>query len=245
MRSLKLFIPVMPSSTNRIYAGQHFHVVTMKRSEAAALGLKFYFTGRRCPKGHIATRYVNGTACTACSSLYREKNRAKAAKAAREWRKNNPQRQLDMSRAAYKKNREREIERRRKRYRENIESERAVSKAWRQKNKDIIYIKNRRYVSENIEANRAYWRNSSAKRRAAMSRGMTSRELSSWTDAQEKTCFWCGIDVRKGFHVDHYIPLSRGGLHEADNLRISCRSCNCRKHNKMPDEFLKDIGDGE
>lgn len=40
----------------------------MSRAEAKAAGLKRYFTGKPCPKGHVAERYVNGT-CYECIKI--------------------------------------------------------------------------------------------------------------------------------------------------------------------------------
>jgi hypothetical protein len=37
------------------------------RAEAKAAGLKRYFTGTPCKRGHIAERFVNDRACTQCS----------------------------------------------------------------------------------------------------------------------------------------------------------------------------------
>jgi 5-methylcytosine-specific restriction endonuclease McrA len=38
-------------------------------------------------------------------------------------------------------------------------------------------------------------------------------------------------------HVDHVIPLAKGGRHAASNLAIACASCNCRKGTKLPQEL--------
>lgn len=52
-------------------------------------------------------------------------------------------------------------------------------------------------------------------------------------------CSWCGTPTTKDKrHVDHVIPLSRGGHHSAENLCCACPRCNCRKRNKLPAEFL-------
>lgn len=38
----------------------------MTRTEARARGLKRYFTGRPCPAGHVAERYVSNYRCVEC-----------------------------------------------------------------------------------------------------------------------------------------------------------------------------------
>ena len=58
-------------------------------------------------------------------------------------------------------------------------------------------------------------------------------------------CVYCGFqDERNGsdaglaLHVDHALPLSRGGTDEPSNLVTSCVNCNLRKGDKTVDEFM-------
>ena len=37
-------------------------------SEAAALGLERYYSGRKCSRGHLAERYVKGRTCVECQT---------------------------------------------------------------------------------------------------------------------------------------------------------------------------------
>lgn len=58
--------------------------------------------------------------------------------------------------------------------------------------------------------------------------------------AKIRLCFYCKKPTtKKNRHVDHYIPLSRGGSDTIKNLRVACKSCNCKKCNKMPREFMR------
>lgn len=53
------------------------------------------------------------------------------------------------------------------------------------------------------------------------------------------TCYlWCGRRLR-AFQVqlDHVVPLSRGGNHTEDNLRVACKQCNARKANRLLSEI--------
>lgn len=47
------------------------------------------------------------------------------------------------------------------------------------------------------------------------------------------TCQYCGATIKDGakLHVDHIIPISKGGLTEEDNLTIACQDCNLGKSN--------------
>lgn len=50
---------------------------------------------------------------------------------------------------------------------------------------------------------------------------------------QNYTCQYCGTIAE---HIDHIIPLSKGGSCELDNLALSCQKCNLRKHDNTPAE---------
>lgn len=49
-------------------------------------------------------------------------------------------------------------------------------------------------------------------------------------------CVICGATAQSGakLHVDHIVPVSRGGKTEMDNLQTLCERCNLGKGNKMP-----------
>jgi len=58
-------------------------------------------------------------------------------------------------------------------------------------------------------------------------------------------CKYCGRSVRHvKCHVDHIIPLSRGGTNDIDNLCLACQDCNLRKYNKIYAKDSKDKLDG-
>jgi 5-methylcytosine-specific restriction endonuclease McrA len=49
-------------------------------------------------------------------------------------------------------------------------------------------------------------------------------------------CKICKRRIANGeeWHIDHYVPLSKRGIHGYDNVRVACSSCNLRKHAAMP-----------
>lgn len=43
-------------------------------------------------------------------------------------------------------------------------------------------------------------------------------------------------------HMDHIMPLARGGANTDDNIQILCQSCNNQKHAKHPIDFMQSKG---
>lgn len=56
---------------------------------------------------------------------------------------------------------------------------------------------------------------------------------------QNGLCFWCHEPWGHAAEVDHHVPVSRGGTHNIDNLRVLCKICNGLKGSKHPDEFQR------
>lgn len=50
-------------------------------------------------------------------------------------------------------------------------------------------------------------------------------------------CHICGEMIDGSWHLDHVVPLSRGGRHEEENLRPSHPRCNIGKGAKLMDEI--------
>jgi 5-methylcytosine-specific restriction endonuclease McrA len=57
---------------------------------------------------------------------------------------------------------------------------------------------------------------------------------------QKRKCYYCkkklGVN-RRSYHIDHIVPLSRGGSNDISNLVVACPSCNLKKGNKLPHEW--------
>lgn len=55
-------------------------------------------------------------------------------------------------------------------------------------------------------------------------------------------CHYCGKATKKGDrHVDHIVPLARGGAHAVSNLCCSCSFCNMSKHTRTDEEFTGQV----
>lgn len=50
-------------------------------------------------------------------------------------------------------------------------------------------------------------------------------------------CYLCGHELSGDIHMDHVVPLSRGGAHSTDNLRPTHAGCNLRKNDRLLSEL--------
>lgn len=59
---------------------------------------------------------------------------------------------------------------------------------------------------------------------------------------QKGRCAVCRARLVKSYHVDHIMPLARGGAHETANIQLLCAHCNCTKNAKHPLDFMQERG---
>lgn len=59
---------------------------------------------------------------------------------------------------------------------------------------------------------------------------------------QKNRCAICRIKLDDSYHLDHIMPLARGGEHHPDNLQLLCGTCNVRKSAKDPIKYMQERG---
>ena len=71
----------------------------------------------------------------------------------------------------------------------------------------------------------------------------TFEELNELFEQQEGFCAYCGELLYSSFdkdvHVEHKLPVSRGGTSYISNIVLSCSKCNWEKGTKTHEEFLQ------
>jgi len=118
---------------------------------------------------------------------------------------------------------EQEREKDRQRYAENPQKYRAHVQTWR---------------IENPEKHAAKERNRRALKRAAEG-AHTAADIEAQYQRQHGKCYYCNCKLNGKYHVDHIVPLVRGGRNSPDNLVISCAVCNEKKHDRLPHEWIE------
>ncbi len=254
----------------------------MTKAEARETGLKRFFSGKECPRGHVTWRLVSNGTCCDCL-------RAKADR----WASGNADRVREIGRlsaqrvraanpgehaAAMRQLRARDPEKARERdkqdYARNIDKLRAYSREYQQKRRQSgavreatkIYQRLRRaankqlfsdqararrlanpdkakaisdrHYANNKDAFKARARNRKAQVRGAEGRH-TKADIQRILIEQNYSCTVCLSDLRQTkYHVDHVVPICKGGSNWPNNLQCLCPPCNLSKSRLDFGEFL-------
>lgn len=65
---------------------------------------------------------------------------------------------------------------------------------------------------------------------------LTAKTRNTVYERDEGRCRYCqgSILFNETFHIDHVVPVSKGGTNDLHNLALACIRCNLVKHNKSP-----------
>ena len=92
---------------------------------------------------------------------------------------------------------------------------------WREENREAyrIHCRQRRKLEHDAEGSH------------------TAKDIKALFVKQRGLCL-CGVDLDTSYHVDHIVPLSRGGSDWPANIQLLCPPCNHSKRNKLPQSKL-------
>lgn len=113
----------------------------------------------------------------------------------------------------------------------NPEKTKAVVIEWRLQNKEHIRKYSKNYRIKHPEQKLKGRQTRRARRTKASVYLVTTKDLE---QIMSKACIYCGAPSQ---HLDHIIPLSRGGAHSISNLVAACATCNLSKYNKFITEW--------
>jgi 5-methylcytosine-specific restriction endonuclease McrA len=166
------------------------------------------------------------------------------------WGEKNRERRNKIAMDSYYRNHEKQLERMREYKRRNKEKMAADFQKYYKANPEYFRKKAQRYRAEHLEIVRekeaAYYQANREQIRARK-RAYRARKYGAPSDLWERpeilkrdnyTCQYCGFQGDALYlHVDHYVPLGKGGTDLRDNVVTACIPCNQSKHDKLPDEW--------
>jgi 5-methylcytosine-specific restriction endonuclease McrA len=194
--------------------------------QAIEAGLKRYFTGEPCRRGHVAPRTTANKACVQCLALWRENNREKCREYVKRWAEENSDFLKIIRKEEYYKNRQSHQLRCRKYY-------------W--DNKSLQSLRNAQWKKNNPEKSRVSGINRRARKRLAEGR-YGVKDIAKKLIVQRKKCALCRTSIAKKYHVDHIMPLALGGSNWPSNIQLLCPTCNYKKGAKHPVDYAQEIG---
>lgn len=121
----------------------------------------------------------------------------------------------------------------------NSDRNKEITKVWIENNRERIKHQAIAWRKSNPERYKEIKRASNLVRRAKLKGFWANLSVNSIREILEEQgyrCYYCSIDLDK-YHIDHKIPLSRGGDTVKENLCAACEDCNQHKHNKTEEEF--------
>lgn len=162
---------------------------------------------------HEKTKHHKNT----LAKIWYEKNKKTRAVKIKEWKDNNPLKVSEINKRSKHKNRDKA---------------RITEKLWRKNNQDKV-----KAMTKNIRQKR---------RSACENTDVDSQYILKLFELQTNKCVYCKIKLNKNgknkYHIDHIIPLSKGGKHTKTNIQLLCPLCNLNKNAKLPEIFAAEKG---
>lgn len=129
---------------------------------------------------------------------------------------------------------------------DNVESIKSYNKKYQKENIEKLKESNKRYAK--TDKGRAKQYRGAVKRRSYKQKvSFQPHERLEILERDNWNCQCCGIKVHDRStgdwntydkaHIDHIIPISKGGNSEPSNLQVLCRTCNLSKSDKMIGDF--------
>jgi 5-methylcytosine-specific restriction endonuclease McrA len=188
-------------------------------------------------------KYKQGCRCAPCKEAnrqyhakYRLHNHNRVLEHNRAWRSRNPDRDQEY----YRGNRE-VLKRAKKQYaEEHSDEKKAYEIQYYQENADEIKARSRAWEVNNRPRRREIVRKTENTRRARkLNQFVEDIDPQIVFERDEGICGICDTAVIGKFHVDHIIPLAKGGLHTYGNVQTAHPTCNLRKGPKLQEEVCQ------
>lgn len=123
----------------------------------------------------------------------------------------------------------------------NHDKVRASKAAYQVANRKKVNAQINAWREANPEAMRVIYQNYRARKRAnggTLSKGLSAKLFK----LQRGKCPCCKRPLGGDFHLDHIIPIAKGGSNNDDNIQLLRATCNHQKHAKHPIDFMQSKG---
>ena len=234
-------------------------VTATTQEEARAMGLKRFFTGVPCKRGHLVERFVSDRGCVECKAMQAAKWREEHPEEIRKMQNKCNEKRRESQREYRQRTRDQRREAERKWQASNREKCREYTKKWRERNpeKRAAYLNRpdikakmkevaRKWAQDNPDRRGLWAKKNPERRRAISGRRYAKKKLAlvPWADQQKIAAIYAEserLTRETGIphEVDHIYPIQGKtvtGLHHEDNLRVVPRHVNRAKGNRLPEE---------
>ncbi len=172
---------------------------------------------------------------------YRKKNREKIEQARQKFKEENPEIVKEWHAKYRAQNQSKINEKNRQRRASDPDKDREYMREYRKEyfknseNRKRHYETNRDWIKRNPDKEKEYSSRYHARRRGADVGIFNNMDWILIQIEQNGFCYYC--EERKILTKDHKTPVSRGGLHDRDNIVGACISCNASKGAKTVEEY--------
>lgn len=185
---------------------------------------------------HSTGKYGTMSACKMCMSKdkkqYDHENKEIVTERNRIYRQDNKERIYEQKKQYIQTNKKQISERK---------------KRWYEANKSYVAEQKKLYA-ETPKGKAVARANNHNRRAQKLNNGgkHTGAEILALFELQSGVCPYCKAKLYKNgnnkYHIDHIMPLSKGGSNSIENLQLLCPTCNLSKHDKLPEEFAQQHG---
>ena len=185
--------------------------------------------------------YKTCPACLDSARRWKKEHHDENLKTSREWCRSHRDKISKHNRESHARHKETRNAQHRKYQQEHREAFRIREHKWRTDHPEQCAATHRKWLADHPHKVNEYSHAARARKNNATGT-YTQEELNNQWHTQNGFCFYCGELIYKTinsqYHVEHKIPLSRGGSNDISNIVLSCETCNLRKNAKTAAEFV-------